>query len=129
MNLPLPANDLCHPEPPQTAKQKQASQSGGVWFVPPPPSPSDSGESRHVESAEADAGEGKRAKRPRRTPRTYHPKYVEAARELCARFLDEVNDQGLLPEGWTQGKYDVSRPQLLQGTTEVTEKIRLLDAA
>ena len=58
--------------------------------------------------------------------------------------LDEVNDQGLLPEGWNQGKYDVSRPRMLdprmadpriadpriaEGTAEVTEKIRLLDAA
>ncbi len=107
--------------------------------APPPESPPESGDSGHVESAEADAGERKKAKRPRRTPRTYHPKYVEAARELCARFLDEVNDQGLLPERWTQGKYDVSRPRMLdprmadprmlEGTTDITEKIRLLDAA
>ena len=45
----------------------------------------------------------------------------------------------LLPESWTQGKYDVSRarlldprmadPRMAEGTTEVTEKSRLLDAA
>ncbi len=48
----------------------------------------------------------------------------------CARFLDEVNDQGLLPEGWTQGKYDVSRPRMLEGDfTAQPEASRLLDAA
>ncbi len=72
--------------------------------APPPPENGDSG---HVESAEDDPGEEKKAKRPRRTPRTYHPKYVEAARELCARFLDEVErDPSLL---LPMGKYDVSR--------------------
>ena len=52
-----------------------------------------------------------------------------------ARFLDEVNDQGLLPGGWSRGKYDVSRPQLLHPRTAEgdftvqAEDSRLLDAA
>ena len=59
---------------------------------------------------------------------------IEAVRELRDRFLDEVNSGRLLPGAECQGKYDVSRPRLLdprmaEGTTEVTEKIRLLDAA
>lgn len=59
--------------------------------------------------------------------------------EVVDRFLEEVNGRGLHSEAWTDGKYDVSRPRmldprmadprLLEGTTEVTEKIRLLDAA
>ena len=63
----------------------------------------------------------------------------KVGRVLRDRFLEQVNDQGLLPESWTQGKYDVSRPRLLdprmadprirEGNTEVTEKIRRLDAA
>ena len=58
--------------------------------------------------------------------------------ELVDRFLEEVNGRGLDSEAWTDGKYDVSRLRLLdprmadlrmpEGTTEVTKKIRLLDA-
>ncbi len=54
--------------------------------------------------------------------------------ELVDRFLEEANRRGLHSEAWTDGKYDVSRPRMLdprmaEGTTEVTEKIRRLDAA
>ena len=68
--------------------------------------------------------------------RVYRCALSQAGRELCARFLDGVNEQGLLPGGGKQGKYDVSRQ--LGFTTENTEigKIgeppegfRLLDAA
>ena len=109
-------------KPKLTAKQKQASSSGGLWFVPPPEvsSPPPEGESK----------ESKAKRKEKGPPRKYHPKYVEAARELCARFLDGVNDQGLLPEGWNQGKYDVSRPRTLEGNFTVQpEDSRLLDAA
>ncbi len=63
----------------------------------------------------------------------YHPKYVEAARELCARYLEEVQAGRFLPEAASGGgKYDVSRQigfTADQGfTTENTEGIRFLDA-
>ena len=55
---------------------------------------------------------------------------VEAVRELRDRFLDEVNSGRLLPGGECQGKYDVSRPRLLEGDfTAQPEVSRLLDAA
>lgn len=65
---------------------------------------------------------------------------VAAARELRDRYLEAVNEQGLLPEAWSAGKYDVSRqledsPPENKATTEETEGTevledpRLLDAA
>lgn len=76
--------------------------------------------------------------------RTYHPEYIAAARDLCARYLEEVQAGRLLPEaqasggsgGSGGGRYDVTRQigEPGQGgfTTENAESaegIKLLDAA
>ena len=124
----------CEPEPSPkkkrrkklklTGKQKQSSTGGGLWFPPESPLPSEV-------DADVDEVQSKSRKKEKQPPRKYHRKYVEAARELCARYLDEVNEQGLLAEGSMQGKYDVSRrPGKLQPRKlEPMDESRLLDAA
>jgi len=42
---------------------------------------------------------------------------VAQVRELRGRYLEEVNERGLLPEAWGGGKYNVSR--LIEGDTRV----------
>lgn len=79
-------------------------------------------------------------KKRARKPRAKHdPKIVKQARELRDRFLEAVNERGLLPEAWDAdgGKYDVSRQLPDTGGTPVPpesirirpEEVRLLDAA
>lgn len=47
-----------------------------------------------------------------------------------ARFLDEVNEQELLAEGSTQGKYDVNRALGTYNDIRLRpDRVRLLDAA
>ena len=80
--------------------------------------------------AEPPEEEPKKTKTPRKPRPKNDPKMVEAVRELRDRFLDEVNSGRLLPGGECQGKYDVSRPRLLEGDfTAQPEVSRLLDAA
>ncbi len=55
-----------------------------------------------------------KAKRPRKARGKHEPKLIAAARELRDRFLEQVNERGLLPESWTRGKYDVSRSRKLE---------------
>ena len=80
--------------------------------------------------------ESKPKRKEKDPPRKYHPKYVAAARELCARYLEEVQAGRFLPEAATAGKYDVSRQIGFTGGTPVPQEItdtsegfRLLDAA
>jgi GNAT superfamily N-acetyltransferase len=101
---------------------------------------------KYVDRSDAEPPEEapKKAKAPKKPRPKNDPKMVEAVRELRDRFLDEVNSGRLLPGGECQGKYDVSRPRLLdprmadprmadprmaEGSTQFTEKIRRLDAA
>ena len=75
--------------------------------------------------------------------RRYHPEYIAAARDLCARYLEEVQAGRLLPEAQSSGgsgggRYDVSRQigEPGQGGFTAdprnagdTEGMKLLDAA
>ena len=48
-------------------------------------------------------------------------------RGLRGRYIDEVNERGLLPEAWGDEKYNVSR--LIEGDIRVRpEEVRLLGA-
>lgn len=78
----------------------------------------------------------KKAKRKRASkPKAKHdPKMLKQARELRDRYLEEVNERGLLPAAWPEGKYDVTRARLLERSTpaadhEGGEPPRLFDAA
>lgn len=74
----------------------------------------------------------KKAKKKRSTgPRAKHdPKLVKQARELRDRYLEAVNERGLLPEAWTDGKYDVSRAlERDEGIRVRPEDARLLGVA
>lgn len=82
-------------KPRLSAAEKRSSHSGGLWFGPSP-----------EEIAEAERQ--RKAKKPR-TRKKYHPKYVAAARELCALYLEELQAGRCLPEGEAQGKYDITR--------------------
>jgi len=67
-----------------------------------------------------EAAEKKANKKRSTKPRAKHdPKLVKQARELRDRYLEAVNERGLLPGGWTDGKYDVSR------ALESDERIRV----
>jgi len=63
------------------------------------------------EEAEKQAKKKRRSKAKKTTPkRKYHPRYIEAARELCARYLDALQSEdsaNLIPE--SAGKYDIAR--------------------
>ena len=84
---------------------------GGLWTAPPGP---------------AIAEKPKREK-PARQPRKNDPKFVAAARELRDRYLEEVNAGRCLPAA--NGKYDVSRPRMLEAGLSTVHHARLLDAA
>ncbi len=104
--------------------------SGGLRFA---------GVEQPQEEPTAGRTEGSADTKPRRKPkRKYHPKYVAAARDLCARFLEELHGPDgdrLLPEA--QGKYDVSRQLESDGRfaskrierIEPPDETRWLDAA
>lgn len=112
---PTPGRRFRRRRPKLTEEQKRIRKTGGLWFEP---------------DAKDGVEEEKRS-RARRTGRTYHPKYVAAARDLCARYLEEVQAGRLLPEAQAPGgKYDLSRQiDLTTEGTEGTEGMRLLDAA
>ena len=115
-------------KPKMTIEQKTISHRGGLWFAPSPPPPppppapppdAGHGKDKKVKGEAGDDidGKGDGAERPRKRPaRQYHPKYVEAARELCARYLEEVQAGRFVPELATDRKYDVSRPLEAGGT-------------
>ncbi len=114
-----------------TVKEKRNSRAGGLWFTPPPP---------EVVSDDKDGDGGRKPKKKRikRPRRKYHPEYVAAARELCARYLEEVQAGRFLPEARAEAKYDVSSPrmcrprELLEGfgsTMQQIDQISMLDAA
>ena len=74
----------------------------------------------------------KKEKKKRSTkPRAKHdPRLVKQARELRDRYLEAVNERGLLPGAWTDGKYDVSRALDSDDHTPVRpQEARLLDVA
>ena len=66
----------------------------------------------------------KREKKPRQKN---DPKYVEAARELRDRYLEQVNADRMLPAA--QGKYDVSRQLEAGGAPSSLKQAPLLEAA
>ncbi len=107
---------------PQRKKKPVASAAarGGLWFGAGP-----------EEKANAKQEKPKRAKRK---AQKNDPKLVAAARELCARYLEEVQAGRMLPSG--DGKYDVSRqlqaaPSVMsqRNPAIVEDATRLLDAA
>jgi hypothetical protein len=97
------------------------------------------------DAAEAEGRDAKdetpRKAKKKRAQRRYHPQYVDAARELCARFLEEVQadvgqvDRLLATDG---AKYNVRKAveggsdpdrMLVDERTAPADEIRLLDAA
>ncbi len=106
-------------KPKMTAPEKRKSQSGGLWFGAPP------------DELAAKEKSGDRTRKAR-IKRKYHPKYTAAARELCARYLEEVQAGRFLPEAAGDGKYDVRKPRMLgtdDGICFRPEEVRLLNAA
>lgn len=90
---------------------------------------------------QAEKAEKKRARASERAkrPRAKHDaKLLEKARELRDRYLEDVNERGLLPAAWMDGKYEVGRSRLLEdqrggvdgsGVEQTKQQQRLLDAA
>lgn len=95
-----------------------AAARGGLWFGAKP----------------EEKAKDEKPKRAKRKPQKNDPKLVAAARELCARYLEEVQTGRMLPGG--EGKYDVARqleeaPTVMQerDAVMIDERPRLLDAA
>lgn len=67
----------------------------------------------------------KKARKPRGPRQKHNPKLVSQARELRDRYLEAVNERGLLPEAWGDGKYNVSR--MIEGDVRMRpEEVRML---
>ncbi len=68
-------------------------------------------EAKAEQEAERTRSAARKKKRAKKEPKkVYHPEYIAAARELCARYLDEVRHRPeLVDESTAGGKYDVSR--------------------
>jgi GNAT superfamily N-acetyltransferase len=87
-----------------STEEKRNSHAGGLWF---PPAPT-------ADDAQAPSS----TRRTKRVRWKYHPKYVDAARELCARYLEQVQAGHCLPEAAMDaecGKYDVRRTRIEHG--------------
>jgi len=108
-----------------TPAQQSAAQRGGLWFAT---------------SADGAIRDRPPAANSRPEPRRYHPKYLTAARELCARYLEALQDDPTLIE--PTGKYAPARtlapgpapapgrkPGEPAAIAETRENVRLLDAA
>jgi hypothetical protein len=100
-----------------------------LWFAPPAPPPPSKQEIAAAKKAERAAQKKVKCKND--------PKLVELARELSAKYLEQVNTGLLLPPG-ANGKYDVSRqleaaPSPIRGRgamkVEQIQPVDLLEAA
>jgi hypothetical protein len=78
-------------------RNKRDLASGGLWCA------------SSAESATASEEAAPKPRREKRPARKYDPKYLAAAREVCDRYLEEVNSGRLLLESSGAAKYEVSR--------------------